>query len=366
MGSMLARARALAAGDPAAEARIFTAETFVGDHLDPVTVGLTERAVELARRVGDPLTETAALDHLTDLRLAHGEILAAVESALIRAELLARLPVTPESALELADALYMTAECAVAAGDLRTARRQAERIAELPFHREEGHLATSRLIVVTALAGDWDEAVILADRFREGWQRAGRPRAGNLNRGAYAAGTVHGLRGDDDARADWLDIVAALSAPERPISDTHIDEFFDAVLLLHRGLAGQAMRRLQTPPEEFRAWYSGMWRPWYAAVWAEAAVLTGHEDAAARIARARLLTTDNPIAAALVARAAALSAPSGGRDGLVASAAALRATGCRYQWARTLVLIGGEERESGQAALAAMGATPMAVSSSVR
>jgi len=366
VGSMLARARVLAAGDPAAEARIFTAETFVGDHLDPVTVGLTERAVELARRVGDPLTETAALDHLTDLRLAHGEILAALESALIRAELLARLPVTPESALELADALYMTAECAVAAGDLRTARRQAERIAELPFHREEGHLATSRLIVVTALAGDWDEAVILADRFREGWQRAGRPRAGNLNRGAYAAGTVHGLRGDDDARADWLDIVAALSAPERPISDTHIDEFFDAVLLLHRGLAGQAMRRLQTPPEGFRAWYSGMWRPWYAAVWAEAAVLTGHEDAAARIDRARLLTTDNPIAAALVARAAALSAPSGGRDGLVASAAALRAAGCRYQWARTLVLIGGEDRACGQAALAAMGATPMAVSSSVR
>ena len=366
VGSMLARARVLAAGDLAAEARIFTAETFAGDHLDPVTAGLTERAVELARRVGDPLTETAALDHLVDLRLAHGEILAALESALIRAELMARLPVTPESALELADALYMTAECAVAAGDLRTARRQAERIAELPFHREQGHLATSRLIVVTALAGDWDEAVILADRFREGWQRAGRPRASNLNRGAYAAGTVHGLRGDDDARADWLDIVAALSAPERPISDTHIDEFFDAVLLLHRGLAGQAMRRLQTPPEGFRAWYSGMWRPWYAAVWAEAAVLTGHENAAARIDRAHLLTTDNPIAAALVARAAALAAPSGGRDGLVASAAALHAAGCRYQWARTLVLLGGEDRESGQAALAAMGATPMAVGSSVR
>ena len=34
----------------------------------------------------------------------------------------------------------------------------AERVRDLPFYREEGHLATARLIVVAALAGDWDEA----------------------------------------------------------------------------------------------------------------------------------------------------------------------------------------------------------------
>jgi predicted ATPase len=37
--------------------------------------------------------------------------------------------------------------------------------------RQEGHLATARLIVVAALAGDWDEALTLAERFREGWER---------------------------------------------------------------------------------------------------------------------------------------------------------------------------------------------------
>ena len=94
----------------------------------------------------------------------------------------------------------MAAECQLAAGDLPSARRMAERLRDLPFYREEGHLATARLLVVAVLAGDWSEAAGLAERFREGWERAGRPHVGNLSRGAYAAATVHGLRGDDDAR----------------------------------------------------------------------------------------------------------------------------------------------------------------------
>jgi len=117
------------------------------------------------------------------------------------------------------------------------------------------------------------------------------------------------------------------------------------------------MRLLLAPPEEFRMWASGMWRPWYAALWAEAAVVTGQPDAAARIRRARLATRDNPVAAAIVDRAEALA---GDRAGLAPAAAALSAAGCRYQWARTLVAIGGAERARGEAELAAMGATVMA------
>ena len=141
------------------------------------------------------------------------------------------------------------------------------------------------------------------------------------------------------------------------LSEIHFGEFFDALLLLHQGHAGAAARRLGTPPEQFRAWYSAMWQPWYAALWAEAAVVTGHPDAAARIGRARMVTRDNPVAAAIVARAEALR---GDRGGLAPAAAALAAAGCRYQWARTLVLIGGADRGRGESALAAMGATAMA------
>ncbi len=66
----------------------------------------------------------------------------------------------------------------------------------------------------------------------------------------------------------------------------------------------------------------------------------------------------------MVERAAALHDRRG--DGLTAAATALHAAGCRYQWARTLVLVGGDDRARGEAALEAMGATPMAAASSVR
>jgi predicted ATPase/DNA-binding CsgD family transcriptional regulator len=355
--ALLAEAWVLAVGDPAAEARVFTAEAHLGDVADPAAADLAARAVELARRAGDPLTESAALDQITGVELARGEVRAAAANALLRAELLAPLPITPVSALEVADALYMATECALAAGDLPGARQLAWRIHDLPFHREESHLATARLIVAAALAGDWDEATALAGRFREGWERAGRQRAGGLHRAAHAAATVYGLRGDDDARVAWLKIAHAVVTPGARMYQIHFGEFFDALLLLHRGLPERAVRLLATPPEQFRGWYDGMWRPWYAALWAEAAVVAGHHDAAARIRRARLMTRDNPIAAAIVDRAAALG---GDRDGLIPAAAALAAAGCRYQWARTCILIGGTERVRGEAALAAMGATAMA------
>jgi hypothetical protein len=194
---------------------VLTAEAFNGPDSDPVTAELTERAITLARRVGDPLAESAALDQLTSIQLTRGDVRAALDNAVRRTELLAPLAVTAESALEFFDAFSMAADCAIAAGDLPGARHLAERLRDLPFHREEAHLATGRLIVVAALAGDFIQAVTLAAVYREDWERAGRPRAGNLGRGAYAAATVHGLRGSDEDRAAWLDIVAAVASPIR-------------------------------------------------------------------------------------------------------------------------------------------------------
>ncbi len=355
--ALLAEASELAAGDLAAEARTITAEAFKYDEVDPVAAELVERALALARRAGDPLTESAALDNLTALQLAAGEVRAAAASTMRRIELLAPLPMTAAAGLESPDAYAMATDCAVASGDLRAARLLAGRYRDLPFQREEAHLTTARLILVAALAGDWDETLALAERFREGWDRAGQPRIGNLTRAAYAAATVHGLCGNDDARDTWLRVVAALATPGHPVPQDHFGEFFDAMLLLHRGQIELAVRLLDTPPEQFRTWASGLWRPWYAALWAEAAVIAGHYDAADRIDRAHETTRDNPIATAIVARAAALA---GGGEGLVPAAAALEAAGCRYQWARTLVLIGGADRARGESALAAMGATAMA------
>jgi hypothetical protein len=93
-------------------------------------------------------------------------------------------------------------------------------------------------------------------------------------------------------------------------------------------------------------------------VWAEAAVLAENPVADERLARVRPLVAENPVADAMVNRTAAHA--SADRDGMLAAAAALEAAGCRYQWARTLVLADGEERAIGKKALSEMGATPMA------
>jgi predicted ATPase/DNA-binding CsgD family transcriptional regulator len=356
---LIAEASALADGDPAAEARVVVAEGFNHRELDPRSATLAERGIALARRAGDPLAESAALDLLTTAQLARGDIRDAAVSALRRIELLAPLRQRAITCgIELFDAYQMAAETAVATGDLAAARELAEQVHDLPFYREEGHLATARLLVVTALAGDWDETAAFGERFREGWERAGRPRTGNLSRGPYAAAAVCGLRGDSAGRAEWLQVVDAIVTPGRSISAYHYGEFFDALVLLHDGHPEDAVRLLVTSPEDFEDSQGGSWRPWYAALWAEAALLAGDPAAGDRVGRARRCAVSNPVALAIVDRSAALAAAD--RDRMLAAAQRLRAAGCQYQWARTLVLAGGPERVRGQDELAAMGATPMA------
>jgi hypothetical protein len=90
---------------------------------------------------------------------------------------------------------------------------------------------------------------------------------------------------------------------------------------------------------------------------AEAAVLARHPDAPGRLAGARTIVAGNPVTGAIVDRAEALLGDDRGR--LLAAAAAFDAAGCRYQWARTLSLAGGDEATTGAAALAALGLAPM-------
>ena len=190
---LLAEASALTDGDPAAEARVLIARAF-NERPGRQATALIERGIELARRAGDPLAESAALDQLTSIQLARGETGAAAASALRRTELMAPLRRRAYACgLEMMDSCVMAAETAIAVGDLAAARKLAEDIRDMPFYREEGHLATARLLVVTALAGDWDETAAFGARFREGWERAGRGRAtstGGRTRSRRCAGCV--------------------------------------------------------------------------------------------------------------------------------------------------------------------------------
>jgi predicted ATPase/DNA-binding CsgD family transcriptional regulator len=359
---LLDEARTLDGEDAHVEAAILTVEAGSGAcGLWPHARVDTDRAVELARQVGDVRLESAALDQMTVQQLRRGDVRVAAATSIRRIELLAPQMPRPDLAFEYSDALHMASLTSIGAGDLATARLYAQQRHDLPFHREEMHLAVDWLLVRAAVAGDLDEAVELGGRFRAGWERAGRPALGGFAVTPDAAALVEGLRGNDDARRQWMSAAVAMRR-NKPASDpVAYKAVFDAILALHRGAAAQVVTALAADPETLDEWHTGVWRQWYAALWAEAAVLDDHVDEgdrAERLDRARDITAGNPIAAAIVDRAEALAAGDRGR--LPAIAATL-GPGCRYQQARTLVLAGGDAQGQGQGLLAAMHAMPMVV-----
>ena len=356
--ALLAEASALAAGDVHVEAAVLTVTT-AADEFDPGYAELAERAVELAHRVGDARLESHALDQLTAVRLICGELDEAVATVRRRVDLVAPRAHDVEMAWEHSDTLHMAPMVYLAAGDLRAARRYAQQRSELPFLREADHLAVEWLLTTAAIAGHFDEAVSLAQRFRRGWTEAGSPPLGGIAFVPAAAAMAYGIRGDDDARLEWLHIFTEMHRVVRPTRGRHTiySPAFEGMVALHRGDIGAALAQVAGEPESFKPWHDAAWRPWYTAVWAEAGVLAALPDRRARLDRARFVVRGNPVAAAIVERAVAFDV--GDHEALLSVAATLDAAGCPYQQARTLVLAGGDARAEGRELLAAIGAAPM-------
>jgi hypothetical protein len=384
--ALLAGARELAGDDPAARAAVAVAEAGVladvfggiqtsPDNDVPSTLASARRAVDLAERTGDPLAQTVALDAFTAAQSWAGDGFGTAATARRRVALLSRVPVTPASTHELIDALVSATETSLGVGDLASARRWGRQLAEHPFLAEVGHQAVRWLLVTDALAGDAETVLAGGARFLDAWQRNGRQPSAGLAPAAAAVAMVHGLRGDEPARAAWLAIVDEVrAAPElaRPDAATTVAvqswpasnpggfaATFDAMVLLHDGDAKAALERVAPEPDQVWKWVTWIWLHWYVALRAEAAVLAGHPAAGDRVAAARATVAGNPVASAQVERADALL--DGDLPRLLATADAFGAAGCRYQRARTLVLAGGEHAAAGAAALAGLGLARMAV-----
>ncbi|KES06003.1 ATPase [Streptomyces toyocaensis] len=359
---LLTRARELAGDAPGARAAVALAEAAVvtdafgalqTDEDNPVreTVEHAERAVLLARRAGDAVAESAALDALSGARGWTGDAFAVAAAARRRTEVLAPLPPTPAVSHEWADALAMAAATALGIGDLPQARRWGGQLAGHPLLAEAGHHATSWMLVADAFAGRADDVLARGVRFRDSWEHGGRPRSLSLGAAAASVAMVHGLRGDPASRTAWLTI-----ADRADMAVQHRQGYgavFDATVLLHHGDAEAALERVAPEPEEVWKWVCWIWLHWYVALRAETAVLAGHPDARTRIHAARTVVTGNPVATAQVDRAEALL--DGDLQGQLAAAKAFDAAGCPYQSARTLLLAGGEHTAAGTTALAALG-----------
>ena len=339
-GALVAEVRALSDDSPPIQAAIAVATAWA-----PLP-GPAEarRVVDLAERAGDGIVHSIALDLLTLTNLVNDDVAEAVRTACRRLELLDTLPVSPLTGFEFADGHLMAAETALGAGDLASAAAHAEALARLPFYRDEDHLAISRRLLVDALAGHFDDVVRTGERFRAGWERAGRPVARNLARTSYAVAMVHGMRGDDGRRAAWVRLTIELGIDPEQLAGCLLGwpPVFDGLLELHRNDAAGAMRRLAVDIDDlemFSATASWEYRPWYAALWAEAAVLDHHPSAAARVERSRHAARDNPIATAMVERAAAII--TGDHETLARLAITFARLGCPYQQARTSRIAAG-------------------------
>ncbi|GAA4588912.1 putative ATPase/DNA-binding CsgD family transcriptional regulator [Actinoplanes octamycinicus] len=340
--ALLTRARELAGDDPAAHAAIALADCaaagyafFAERSADAASwmTGLAGRAVDLARALGDPLAEGAALFALTGAQRQAGDEVAAAATAGRRVELLDPVELTPAVADELIDALLIATATSIGTGDLVAARRWGRRLRDLPLLAEAGHVATSRILMADALAGHSDDVIAASGRFLDGWTAAGRPAARNFGPAAAAVAMVHDLRGDRAARDEWLAVLDRMGVTTEERAG--YGPAFAAIALLHHGEPALARDRLAAPG----AWRTGILMHWHVALRVEAAVLAGDPEAADLLAETRPAVAGNPIAGALLDRAAALLA--GDRDGIRATAAAFAAAGCPYQQERTLLLAGG-------------------------
>ena len=364
--ALLARARELAGDDPAGQAAVVLADcgalghAFFAGQAEPrmaasETTALAERAVELARRLDDPLAESAALYALTGAQRRAGDTFAAAATARRRVGLLRSVPASPATAFELIDALLIATAAGIGVGDLPATRQWGRQLRDLPLLAEVGHAATSRLLVADALAGRATDVITGSGRFLDAWTQAGRPRAPSFGPAAAAVAMIHGLRGDHAARDNWLAITGQLGVTRGRRSG--YSPTFDAITLLHHGQATLALERLGTRTGEPDQWL-GIWLHWHLALRAEAAVLAGHPDASRHLTAAGPVVAGNPVATAILDRAAALL--DADRERLPAIAAAFETAGCPYQRARTLILAGGDTASAGNAALADLGLTPAA------
>jgi predicted ATPase/DNA-binding CsgD family transcriptional regulator len=338
----LARARSHADGSTAAQAAIAVAHTFEPADSDPPAAELIARAIALARESHSPLVESVARDQLCTLHLTEDRLAQAVRETTRRQAIMDSVPLDASTAYHFNDYLLMASEVHLAAGHLRSAAKYADRLGELACYRDYPHPAIARRIKVDALAGDLQAAVIGGDRFLAAWERAGRPISRTLNVTAYAMAMVHGLLGDEANRGRWIAITRTLMYEPGRLATcaTGWAPTFDALLALHRGQADVATARLGADIDDPTVWSNAVahgWRPWYAALWAEAAVLSRHPDAGARLERAAAATRENAIAATVVERAADLL--RGPLEPLHTHARTFARLGCVYQRRRTESLL---------------------------
>jgi predicted ATPase/DNA-binding CsgD family transcriptional regulator len=354
-------------GDPVTAAYLASANAWTTQPEKSIPdPALVDDALAAARRTGDPVLITAALDAVVEALDASGRVREAHQVNRERAELLDRLSRhDPRTGAEIVDTFHMVTEIAVTAGDLPGALSTARLAQDDDIAAGQPHMAASKSILPLVLQGRFDEALTQAATMWDAWQRAGRPPARWMGPAAYAAVLAYGLRGDDKEHDDWLVRLREITS-----AGTHVvtwpnlvpfAAFSEARIALHQGRIDAAMIAVADLPLGQEPWYGRpRWysaRPYAWAIAAEVAVVAGLPDAADRLAAAAPAGDENYWAAACLARAAGRLHRD--QEALARSLAGWEGIDARFERACTLLLVDGRAGE-GRAELAALGCQPPA------
>jgi hypothetical protein len=209
---LAAAARCAPAGDPVSAAYLAIAAAWTAQPEKTVPdPGLAPAALAAARRTGDPVLITGALDAVVGGLDAGGRLRDAHRVNAERARLLDQLPRhDPRAGVEVVDTFHMVTEIATTAGDLPAALATARLAAVDDIAAGQPYRSASKPVVPLVLQGRFDEAAAQAVIMWEAWEQAGRPPARWMGPAVYAMALARGLRGDDAGRRAWLARVGEL------------------------------------------------------------------------------------------------------------------------------------------------------------
>jgi hypothetical protein len=174
------------------------------DPREPVAV---KRGLRLARRLADPLLQSAALDALAGIAQSTGDHAEARERARQRIEFEDRLDLTER--LD-AHAFFAWESCLV--GDFAGAERTTREVVQVI---EPARAPTAALHALAwrafsqAMLGSWDDALVSAAVAEAVWTSLARPAAGYAAHGFLAAAESCAARDDEACAGHWRAVLEA-------------------------------------------------------------------------------------------------------------------------------------------------------------
>lgn len=291
--------------------------------------------LELARRVGDPILISSALDAVQGPEWNAGHHRRSVEIARERLEVIETNPTSPMLDIERSDALHMMVESLLQRGAFREAADFAAEARRLDLVRGIAYSAWEREMLPAFYLGEWDAVLAASFRFREEWAAAGKPPLAAMAAALATAGAIHGYRGDPGAAEEWF-AFAEKVAPDIKGQLPGIT-ILRADVDLHHGRFEEAAERFRGAAE---SWW---WKPVFHATRAEAFARAGAPEARGALKLAEQQVGDNRYAVALMTRAR--GALESDREAIRDALSMLEELECPYQEARTGWMLGGPERE---------------------